>query len=163
MKEVENNMATETIDATKKAINHFDTLQRPDQTVSINMSKSGQFLLHVESKTKNVLISHGWKEQKISFNNPGTIDIALSDKESAETYVMYMTELDLDLFPDLMAEAFAITEMFLDGDYELLKPKILGLIAGRPCLRFNNEALHYTVASKSSRGHQKDAPHSQIK
>lgn len=85
MKGVENNMATETIDAIKKAINHFNTLQRPDQAVSIKLSKSGQFLLHVESKTKDVLIRHGWKDQKKSFNNPGTIDIFLSDKESAET------------------------------------------------------------------------------
>lgn len=106
-------------------INAFEQLESKSTNVKNEITEAGQFKILVAKKDTCVEILHSWKDTTFSFSNPGTIDVYFKDLENHATYVIFMTDCDLELFPSLLGECYELGKAFLNKEYVLETKKRL--------------------------------------
>jgi hypothetical protein len=126
----------------------FDSLSKSIGVgVKILKTDEGQFVVIVENDAKEILISHSWGNKAWSYDNPNTIDILLEDKKNQLSYVIYMTECDIALFPNLLSEAYEITNKFLRQEYDSEPAKKFSLVKADSIV-FDDAGITYRYATK---------------
>lgn len=119
-------------------------------SVDISKTPEGQFKIAVDTTNAAAIVSHSWNDKKWSYSNPNTIDVTLWDKEKKNSYLVYMTECQLEDFPELLTNAFNIVKLFFENKYEIQQPKRFSLVRSSYAY-FDIEGAIYKYAQKTKR------------
>jgi hypothetical protein len=125
-------------------IEHFKSF--PGATkVNLKIEDDGHFLIDVKDNESQVTIRHD-----ASFEHPNTIDIFFTDVTKDKSYVIFMTECDIEYFPQLLKEVFVLTRSFIKRDYIVEKTRFLKIFK-REDIRFDVPGLVYRYAARSKK------------